>query len=255
MRLKPVVPTDNFASLNVNVTVVDEHNRARSLVFRVTVTPFFNRLLFNLNTQADGVRSFHDTNFWTSNSWTFNDGVNDPLNRGDIKHSNYFRVPLGPMVKMVAHMNGAVLATSFYSVRTAFRARTFLDMINGAANTVFADKDINLSTPNTVTKPIGSRLADANGNSNQERGDPFFDFNDNLMANVNGWACAQTNLMRLGTDRRVGSNYGPLIGNCGGHVYTGIGGAHQHLGWCISYEAQPITGYCDTVRAGLSASS
>eukprot|EP00050_Salpingoeca_kvevrii_P006405 m.289173 g.289173 ORF g.289173 m.289173 type:complete len:720 (+) comp12087_c0_seq1:156-2315(+) len=233
----------NF-QVSLMITASDNHQNARN--FQLNVSGYAEAVAVNLHTTDGTVRRYADTSFWETLS-TVGSQTGNFLSSTDFIRPAYHE-PLGSRIKLQAHMNGAIIATAMYDVRKQFYGVSLRDLLSGAVgnHVVFADKDV-ASSSGTVLQLLSANNGDSGPTVTNNVGDLFFDFNDALMAHATSWGNANTNKIRLITDKSLSGAYGPggsVAQNTRGHVYGGIGVDHYHGTWCGAFEYAPNMGYC-----------
>ncbi len=187
-------------------------------------------LVFNLDTNDGGLRSWFDTNFWLTNNEYGN--VTAPLGTDFKSGKGYAGAPVTDIL-IVAHSEGndykGKATWARYALNSSYKGKTFKAIMASGSNKTIA----------TVAKKTGNIAKNA---YTRNAGDVFIDHGLPIIINSTG---------KAGTDAdnrvRIGTDFKPLCGHvsCNGHnVQGGYGGYHDRgNSYPLTYEAMPSFGY------------
>lgn len=192
-------------------------------------------LLLNLRS-TDATAQVYDSSFWNTAGASYGD-VSAPF-ASDFRGSGFVSNRNISQILIRAHTAGSQIGYAVYDVDQAARdGRSFLELFQQASH---------LQLTGSRTKLVGavspSRLILNSQRDQPLYGDIFVDGHANplLINRATGWGSCITQT-RLATT---------LTNDISVHTFAGIGGRHEQAcgQWAISFEAAPITTYCNLVR-------
>jgi hypothetical protein len=201
-------------------------------------------LLFNLDTADNDIRTWSDTDFWTTNI-AYGDlkDAKYPW-KGDFKSEAYSRLKLGNDLMVLVHEGGPknfIFGKSLYGVKEEnIGAKTLLDAMTVGDN-------YGLTTESKEVLEYSSEMDKAQG-----WGDPFIRERRDIVLND----------VRYGSGHGTGDShnfvrFSTSAGSADSHETYGLGGDHDincscgH--WGFGYEASVDTWYCSVFRTGSNS--